>query len=187
MCGTDMRKALTKEIFAFDGHYKLAQGYMQVLKPGHLRSLARFNMSKCERENVNGGEENAQFKAFHCSLVRCPGVGMCADPLMCAPTLFPNSHGSYRFQPAWRARESEIKTLARRGYAKKMKARRFETLHDTSLCKVLQSNRDRDAEKPEYTPEARTASRMLQIEIQRWFRQMIRGLREKAPAETPCN
>ena len=107
---------------------------------------------------------------------------------MCAPALFPDSQGAYRFLPAWRARDSEIKTLARRGYAKKMKARRFETLHDTSLCKVLQSTRDGDPENgTTLTPEARTESRLLQIEIQRWFRQMIRGMRENAPAENPCN
>ena len=37
-------------------------------------------MAKCEKENVNEGEENAQFKAMHCALVRCPGLGSCVDP-----------------------------------------------------------------------------------------------------------
>lgn len=59
VCGTDRRKTLTRQIFAFDAHYKLAQVYMQVLKAGESRSLARFNMAKCERENVNGGEHGA--------------------------------------------------------------------------------------------------------------------------------
>ena len=63
-----------------------------------------------------------------------------------------------------------------RGHEKKMKARRFETLHDTTLCKVVQS-----------TDNANAASRMLQIDLQRWFRTGIRHLREHAPAETPCN
>ena len=45
--GTDMQKALARPIFAFDAHYKLAQGFMQVLKPGHRRSLARFNAPNC--------------------------------------------------------------------------------------------------------------------------------------------
>ena len=57
-----------------------------------------------------------------------------------------------------------------------MRARRFETLHDTSLCKVLQS-----------TYDASGACRMLQIDLQRWFRTGIRHLRENAPAESPCN
>ena len=174
--GADMQKVLALPTFAFDAHYKLAPGFMQVLKPGHRRCLARFNVPNCLRENVNEGEENAQFKAFHCSLLRCPGVGMCADPLMCAPNLFPNSNGVYRFRPAWRARQAEILVLAMRGQEKKMKARRFETLHDTSLCKVLQS-----------TYDANAACRMLQIDLQRWLRTGIRHLRENAPAESPCN
>ena len=133
-------------------------------------------MPNCIRENVNEGEENSQLKAFHCSLLRCPGVGMCADPLTCAPTLYPNSNGVYRFRPAWCAREKEILLLAMRGHEKKMRARRFETLHDTSLCKVLQS-----------TYDASGACRMLQIDLQRWFRTGIRHLRKNAPAESPCN
>ena len=70
--------------FAVDPHYKLAAGYMQLLLPANHRKLARFIMAKCERENVNEGEENAQFKAMHFTLLRCPGPGSCADPLMCA-------------------------------------------------------------------------------------------------------
>ena len=174
--GADLQKALARPTFAFDAHYKLAPGFMQVLKLGHRRCLARFNVPNCMRENVNEGEENAQFKAFHCSLVRCPGVGRCADPLMCAPTLCPNSNGVYRFRPAWRAREKEMRVLAMRGHEKKLKARRFETLHDTTLCKVLQS-----------TCDANVACKMLQIDLQRWFRTGIRYLRENAPAESPCN
>ena len=95
MRGADMRKTLAHQIFAFDAHYKLAQGFMQVLKPGHQRRVARFNVPNCTHENVNEREENAQFKAFHCSVLRCPGVGIPADPLMCASALFPNSSGVY--------------------------------------------------------------------------------------------
>ena len=95
--------------------------------------------------------------------------------------------GQHRFRPAWRARESEIKILARRGYEKKQKARRLETLHDTSLCKVLQSTAEPNPEEPAATPEAFAATRMLQIDVIRWFRQGIRQLREKANPESPCN
>ena len=56
-------------IFAFDAHYKLAQGYMQLLLPANRRKTARSNMAKCEKANVNEGEENAQFKAMRCTLV----------------------------------------------------------------------------------------------------------------------
>ena len=135
--GADMQKVLARPTFAFDAHYKLAPGFMQVLRPGHRRCLARFNVPNCLRENVNEGEESAQFKASHCSLLRCPGVGMCADPLICAPNLFPNSNGVYRFRPAWRARQAEILALALRGQEKKRKAHRFETLHDASLREHL--------------------------------------------------
>ena len=82
-------------VFAFDEHYKLAVGYMQVLKPAHQRCIARFNMPNCLRESVNEGEENALFKAFHCSLLRCPGVSQCADPLMCANLLFSGKDDKY--------------------------------------------------------------------------------------------
>ena len=91
--GADTKKILAQPTFAFDAHYKLAPGFMQVCRQSHTRALARFNLPNCLRENVNGGEENAQFKAFHCSLIRCSGAGMCADPLMCAPTMFPDSKG----------------------------------------------------------------------------------------------
>ena len=51
--GDDCDKVLRDLIFAFDTHYKLAPGYMQVLLPASRRKIARFNMAKCERENVN--------------------------------------------------------------------------------------------------------------------------------------
>jgi hypothetical protein len=38
--GADMQKVLALPTFAFDAHYKLAPGFMQVLKPGHRRCLA---------------------------------------------------------------------------------------------------------------------------------------------------
>ena len=66
--GTDMQKILAQPTFAFDAHYKLAPGFMQVIKAGQRRCLARFNVPNCIRENVTEGEENAQFKACHCSL-----------------------------------------------------------------------------------------------------------------------
>ena len=158
-----MAKGDSDLIFAFDDHYKLAPNYMQILLPASRRKIARFNMAKCEKENVNEGEENAMFKHMHCTLMRCAGPGMCADPVMCAGTLFPNAAGQYRFRPAWRARENEIKVLAMRGYAKKLRARRFEAIHDTTLCKVLHDSTS------QRNPEARSDSTMLQIDLQRWF------------------
>ena len=132
---------------------------MQVIKSRNRISLALFNIPNCVRKNVDEGKENAGLKASHCSLLRCPGVGMCADPLTCAPTLYPNSNGVYRFRPAWRAREKEMLLLAMRNHEKKTRARRSETLRNTSLCKVIQSIYD-----------ANVACRMLQIDLRRWFR-----------------
>ena len=51
--GDDCAEVLRDRIFALDTHYKLAPGYMQVLLPASRRKIARFNMAKCERENVN--------------------------------------------------------------------------------------------------------------------------------------
>ena len=121
---------------------------------------------------------------------------MCADPLMCAPTLYPNSKDIYRYRPAWRAREAEILVLAMRGHEKKMKARRCGTLHDTSLCKVLHidaadENADDDNAEGDNAQDERAAKRaadrILQIDVQRFFRLGIRYLREIAPAESPSN
>jgi hypothetical protein len=195
MRGVDMQRMLRLPIFAFDSHYKLAARYAQVLKTGSRRCIARFNLPNCLRENVNEGEENAQFKAFHCSLLRCPGTGHCAEPLMCASVLFLGKDGKHRFRPSWRARESEILTLAIRGQEKKKRARRLETLHDTSLCRAhVATDGSADAEgatehvhgNANDSAEIRTASRHLQIDLQRLFRQRIRSLREDACAERPC-
>ena len=198
MRGVDLRKTLRMQVFAFDAHYKLAARYVQALKPGSRRCIARFNVPNCLRENVNEGEENAMFKAFHCSLLRCPGKDQCADPLLCAPVLFPGKDGKFRFRPAWRARESEILTLARRGHAKKVRARRLETLHDTTLCKACASARDgsNKAGAAEHAGSHKgghdgsgdegLVPTILQLDLQRLFRQRIRRLREQASAENPC-
>ena len=143
-------------------------------------------MPNCERENVNEGEENALFKAFHCSLLRCPGVGQCADPLLCSPALFPGKNGRHKFRPSWQARHNEIITLAMRGQQKKRQARRLETLHDTTLCKVLQSTASIAADNSSVSAQTRLATKLLQIDLQRLFRQTMRTLRETASAAASC-
>jgi len=72
----------------FDHHYKLAANYAQrvQLRP---TAITRYVGPNCERETVNEGEENAAYKAFHCSLLRCLGPEQCADPLMCKEALPP--------------------------------------------------------------------------------------------------
>ena len=77
---------------------------------------------------------------------------------------------------------------------KKVKARRFETLHDTTLCKVhkplrvLQSTEssNANAEPEEDTLKTKAARRMLQMKIQRRIRSAIRYRTENSIAESPC-
>ena len=90
--GDDCAKVLRDRIFAVYPHYELAAGYMQLLLPATGRKIARFNLARCERENINEGAENVQFKAMHCTLLRCPGAGSRADPLICEAALFPNAN-----------------------------------------------------------------------------------------------
>ncbi len=125
---------------------------------------------KCERETVNEGEENGAYKAFHCSLLRCPGPGQRADPLMCREVLFPNTAGRYCFQTHWRAREAEILVLALRAHEKKLRARRVEVLADTTLCK------GQSVGQVGISPEDLLEARLCQIEVLRMFRQKIRRL-----------
>ena len=72
------------------------------------------------------------------------------------------------------------------GYGEMMKARRFETLHDTTLWKVhkptrvFQSTGSSHADAD--TAKTKATRRMLQIEIQRWIRSITRYLRENGPA-----
>ena len=156
-------------LIPFDAHYKLAGNYAQKVA---MRSsvISRYVGPNCERETVNDGEENAAYKAFHCSLLRCPGPGQCADPLMCQEVLFPNAAGRYCFRQHWRAREAEILVLAARGQEKKLRARRLETLADTTLCKGQPVGMRGGA--PEHIMEAA----LCRIEVLRIFRQKIRIL-----------
>ena len=100
--------------------------------------------------------------------------------------MFRNKDNIYKYRPAWRAREAEILALAMTGYEKKMRARRFETLLDTTLWKVHKPKEEDTSDKSTRVLQS-TEPRMLQIEIQRWIRAVIRYYREHAPVESPCN
>ena len=68
-----------------------------------------------------------------------------------------------------------------------MRARRLETLHDTSLCKAQgDTHGATEHNHGNESAETRIASRLLQIDLQRCFRQHIRSLRENALADSPC-
>ena len=105
--------------FIFDTHYPLAKSYVQILrkKPKTVQNVG----TQCKRSNVNGGEDNAVYKAYFHSCVHCIGPDRCADPLMYQNLLYPriddidkylaklqSTHGiervQTRFAPAWKAR-----------------------------------------------------------------------------------
>ena len=174
-----LRKAFG-QVFPFERHYKLAGTYMQVLRK-NLNRIPRYVGPNCLREIVNGGEENAAYKAFHCSLMRCPGIGQCAEPSMCSSVLFPNAAGVFVFKSSWRAREAEILTLAARGRAKKDMARKLEVLADTTLCKVRDNSDAQERANREREPTKRAealAEKFYQIDVQRYFHQGLRQLQD---------
>ena len=43
---------------------------------------------RCPLPNVNNGEDNALFKSLIGTLLKCPGPGHCADPLICKAGFF---------------------------------------------------------------------------------------------------
>ena len=66
--------------YLFDAHYPLAKTYVQVLQK---RAKTVQNVGpQCKRSDVNGGEDNAVYKAYFHSCVHCPGAQQCASPLM---------------------------------------------------------------------------------------------------------
>ena len=89
---------------------------------------------------------------------------------MCQDVLFPNAAGRYCLRQHWRAREAEILVLVARGHEKKLRARRLETLADTTLCKGQPVGKRGGA--PEHIMEAV----ICRIEVLRIFRQKVRFL-----------
>ena len=85
-----------------------------------------------------------------------------------------------------REKAKSTRRRCRRGYAKKVQARRFEALHNTTLCKVLQGAAEPRPEETPATPDARATSAMLQIDLQRRFLQGLRDVRTHAKPESPC-
>ena len=72
-----------EDIFFFDAHYALAASYVQVLKTHGDCTVPVLEALKCPAPDVNNGEDNAVFKSLIGTLLRCPGRGRCADPLIC--------------------------------------------------------------------------------------------------------
>ena len=74
--------------FLFDPHYALAKSHwQQVVTEGHSK-LVVMEALRCPLPNVNNGEDNALFKSLIGTLLKCPGPGHCADPLICKAGFF---------------------------------------------------------------------------------------------------
>ena len=71
----------------FASHYALSCTHVQVLRP--LPKTMRNVGPQCKRSSANKGEDNATYKAYHHSLVQCPGPDDCANPLLYRSLLFP--------------------------------------------------------------------------------------------------
>ena len=73
--------------YLFDAHYPLAKTYVQVLRK-HAKTVQNVG-PQCKRSDVNCGEDNAVYKAYFHSCVRCPGADQCANPLMYQKLFYP--------------------------------------------------------------------------------------------------
>ena len=73
--------------FLFDSHYPLARSYVQILCK-QTKTVQNVGTS-CKRSDVNGGDDNAVYKAYFHSCVHCMGAHRCADPLMYQQLLYP--------------------------------------------------------------------------------------------------
>ena len=122
------------QFFVFEPHYCMSARFVQTLRS--RRKVVRFIGPNCQRSNVNEGEENAQYKAFLFSTVRCTGCGECANPLLFRSALAMKANRRFGFAPAWKARRAEIEVLADRAQAKKREARRVEVLQDTTAFRA---------------------------------------------------
>ena len=73
--------------YLFDTHYPLAKTYVQILLK-QAKTVQNVG-PQCKRSDVNGGEDNAIYKAYFHSCVHCTGAHRCADPLMYQQLLYP--------------------------------------------------------------------------------------------------
>ena len=74
--------------FLFDSHYALAGSYWQHWVTEGKSRLVVMEALKCPLPNLNKGEDNAVFKSLIGTLMKCPGPGRCADPLLCKAGFF---------------------------------------------------------------------------------------------------
>ena len=119
----------------------------------------------CRRSDVNGGEDNAVYKAYFHSCAHCEGPEQCANQLMYRHLLYPQIDDvdrylsqlktnptqkriHVRFEPAWKARRWELEMLADRGHAKQQAGKRIGVIHDTTSFREIKISRTKaDAHK----------------------------------------
>ena len=78
----------TEHVVLFDSHYALAASHWQHLDTQGRPKLVVMEALKCPPPNLNSGEDNAVFKSLIGTLIKCPGPGHCADPLVCKAGFF---------------------------------------------------------------------------------------------------
>ena len=108
--------------FPFDAHYPVSKQYVQTLRTNAL--LPQNVGPNLIRSDVNGGEDNAMWKACWHSQLRCTGPTECTNPLLCRHLLFPsdlqgkNEFCVKKFALAWKAQRAFIEILADRAEQK---------------------------------------------------------------------
>ena len=137
--------------------------------------------TQCKRSDVNGGEDDAVYKAYFHSCVHCMGAERCADPLVYQRLLYPqiddidkylemlqSTPGAQRvqtrFAPAWKARRYELEVLADRAAEKHDRAMRIGVIHDTTSFKCIRIQRKASA--PDSSTERVFDLKMRQVLIQ---------------------
>ncbi len=162
--------------YLFDRHYSLAKSYVQILRkqPMTVQNVG----TQCKRSDVNGGEDNAVYKAYFHSCVHCMGAERCADPLVYQQLLYPqiddidkylemlqSTPGAQRvqtrFAPAWKARRYELEVLADRAAEKHDRAMRIGVIHDTTSFKGIRI--PRKASAPDASTEHVFELKMRQV------------------------
>ena len=151
----------------------------------------------CRRSDVNGGEDNALYKAYFHSCAHCEGPDQCANPLMYRHLLYPqiddvdkylaqlkaNSRQQRihaRFEPAWKMRRWELEVLADRGFAKQEAGKRIGVIHDTTSFREIRMTRE--VVSAHKTAEQCFDLRMQQVLIQ----QLVRAQYAKSRSRGSC-
>ena len=129
-------------VFLFDEHYALAGSHWQTL--GHnacKRSLPVLEALKCAPPTKANREDNAIYKSLIGALLRCPGPGCCADPLLFRQAFFQTGARTYSVHKQWLARRSEIKYLVNEVKRKENAAKRTPHITHSLSTSVKQTTR----------------------------------------------